>query len=543
MILSPIALFVYNRPRHTKLAVEALLRNELAQESDLYVYLDGPKSTEDKAKGREIIKYVHSLEGFKSVTLIERTRNLGLARSIISGVTELISKYGRIIVLEDDMVSSPFFLRFMNDALEFYKDEDKVISIHGYTFPFGKFPMETFFIKGADCWGWATWQRGWDLFEADGTKLLNEIVRRKAVKAFDRYNDSVQMLKDQIAGRNDSWAIRWRASAFLQDKLTLYSNRSLIKNIGHDGSGVHCGATTGFDVELADLPVSVRAIPIRENKPVLRALEKYFQRQNPKPSFMTRVWSKGKRILKGKEFRQLYKLPRYQSAKVQLFSKSLELVDPASFLSSYEEIFNKEIYRFSTNVQCPYIIDCGANIGLSLIYFKRLFPKATIIGFEPDPRVFGVLERNIKSFQLQDITLFQKAVWTSETKLDFFSEGADAGRIAVSADQEKIITIETVRLKDHLKGNIDFLKVDIEGAETEVLKDCQEELKNVRNIFVEYHSFVGEEQTLDELLHTLSQAGFKYSIHQQGVFSPNPFVRINTSCAMDLQLNIFAFRK
>ena len=170
MVLSPITLFVYNRPWHTRQTVESLQKNELADESDLIVFSDGEKTgvrsqnpegiiinaddrrptTDDRIK--EVREYIKTINGFKSVRIVEREKNLGLANSIISGVTEVVNQYGRIIVLEDDMVTSPCFLRYMNDALDKYETDDRVICVHGYVFPIDELPG-TFFIRGADCWG------------------------------------------------------------------------------------------------------------------------------------------------------------------------------------------------------------------------------------------------------------------------------------------------------------------------------------------------------------------------------------------------------
>ena len=248
---SPIVLFVYNRSWHTRQTVESLLANELANESDLIIFADGPKDEKDFFMVGEVRNYIKTIVGFRSVTINESPKNKGLANSVIDGVTEVVSKYGRIIVIEDDMVTSPYFLRFMNDALELYENEDKVISIHGYMYPVKEQLPETFFLRGADCWGWATWKRGWDLFEPNPHKLLNQF-DRELKKKFN-FNNSFpfhKMLKNQALGKIDSWAIRWYASAFIKNKLTLYPGESLLKNIGMDNSGTHC---TNNDVYLINI--------------------------------------------------------------------------------------------------------------------------------------------------------------------------------------------------------------------------------------------------------------------------------------------------
>ena len=182
----------------------------LAEDSELIIFSDAPRSEAKADAVREVRKYVREIEGFKYITIVEREVNLGLARSIIDGVTTIINQYGRIIVLEVDTVTSQYFLTYMNEALEKYVDDDRVVSIHGYVYPVKQSLPEEFFLPGADCWGWATWSRGWACFNSDGQFFLDELKRRKLIRAFDfngTYSFS-KMLEGQIKGINDSWAIR-----------------------------------------------------------------------------------------------------------------------------------------------------------------------------------------------------------------------------------------------------------------------------------------------------------------------------------------------
>lgn len=275
---APIALFVYNRPDHARRTIEALAKNELAAGSDLIVYSDGPKNQAAAPRVAEVRDLLETVTGFRSLKVVTRDHNRGLAQSIISGVTETIAAHERVIVLEDDMITSPHFLRYMNEALDLYEGDDEVISIHGYVYPVGQRLPETFFLRGADCWGWATWKRGWALFEPDGRKLLSEIRQRGAERDFD-FNGTYPytgMLADQIAGRNDSWAVRWYASAFLKGKLTLYPGRSLVHNIGLDSSGAHCRSTNVLDTELAAGPPRVARVPLREDVEARALITAYF---------------------------------------------------------------------------------------------------------------------------------------------------------------------------------------------------------------------------------------------------------------------------
>jgi FkbM family methyltransferase len=236
--------------------------------------------------------------------------------------------------------------------------------------------------------------------------------------------------------------------------------------------------------------------------------------------------------------------PRYQSGTTDILGPALKFTDSASCHFIYQEVFEKEIYKFTTQNERPYILDAGANIGLSVIYFKRLFPGARIVAFEPDADVFKVLSENVAAFGLNDVTLICKALWNKETTLEFHREGADAGRVAVrSIDEKQLVQVSATRLDSYIRDErVDLLKVDIEGAETAVLSDCAGLLKNVDRIFVEYHSFVNQSQTLAELLSILQGAGFRLHVNSPGFHSESPFVNLKSYIGMDMQLNIYGWR-
>lgn len=297
--LAPIALFTYNRPWHTQQTVEALQKNNLATESDLFIFSDGAKNTEDQQKIDEVRQYLKTITGFKSVSIEESTINKGLANSIIYGVTKIVNQFGKIIVLEDDLVTSKYLLKYLNQYLEHYAEVDDVISIHGFTYPIKNLP-EVYFIKGADCLAWATWKRGWDLFESDGQKLLALLTEKNLVKEFE-FNNSypyMQMLRDQIAGKNSSWAIRWYASAFLANKLTLYPGKTLVKHIGFDNSGTNCGNNDPYKSEIIEQDFSVLEIPIIECSHARNEFIKFFNKLN-KTSYRKKIARKILYIIKG----------------------------------------------------------------------------------------------------------------------------------------------------------------------------------------------------------------------------------------------------
>ena len=300
MNCAPITLFVYNRPEHTRRTVEALKQNRLAKESNLIIFSDSPRSQAQAEQVGEVRAYIRQIEGFNSVIVVERETNLGLARSIIDGVTTIVGKYGRIIVIEDDMVTSPYFLAYMNEALEKYKDDDRVVSIHGYVYPVTQALPEAFFLPGADCWGWATWSRGWACFNSDGQFLLDELKRRKLTHGFD-FNGAYgysKMLEEQIKGINDSWAVRWYASAFLAGKLTLYPGCSLVHNIGNDSSGTHCGESSSLDSELSKTPINLSNIAVQSSEIGLRAFEGFFRQ--PQTGLLKQLVRRVGALLKGR---------------------------------------------------------------------------------------------------------------------------------------------------------------------------------------------------------------------------------------------------
>jgi hypothetical protein len=292
---SPVVLFAYNRPDHTRQVLEALSKNPEAGETDLYVYIDGPKPEADSdvlSKINAVRSLVRECNWCGVVNIIESPKNKGLAQSIIDGVTEVVSRHGRVIVLEDDLVCSSSFLRFMNDFLNVYESDESVISATGYVYPVESDLPETFFLRGADCWGWATWKRGWDLFESNGQKLLDILESEGRCSDFD-FNESypyTKMLRDQIAGLNSSWAIRWYASAFLNDKLTLYPGRSLIQNIGNDGSGIHCAQTKHLDVELDNNCPRVGDMDVCENLQARAAFHAFFSLGKKKISLFKKIF-------------------------------------------------------------------------------------------------------------------------------------------------------------------------------------------------------------------------------------------------------------
>ncbi len=256
--MAPILLFVYNRPEHVRQTVEALSRNELANKSDLIIYSDGSKTDHDAVKVYEVREYLRQINGFKSVLIHERSENYGLANSVIQGVTDTVNEYGKVIVLEDDLVTSTYFLRYMNEALERYEDEKQVMQITGYMFPVEfNSDQDAFFLPFISSWGWATWQRAWQHFDPDAAgyqQLKNNRQLKNSFNLGGAY-PYYKMLESQLRGEIDSWAIRWNLSVFINHGLVFYPKKSMVMNIGFDGSGTHCVMSSTKSMELSELPL------------------------------------------------------------------------------------------------------------------------------------------------------------------------------------------------------------------------------------------------------------------------------------------------
>jgi len=280
MTLAPIILFVYNRPWHTQQTLEALSKNQLADQSVLYVYADGAKenANEDQLKNIcEVREIIRSRLWCREVKIIERNKNWGLADNIVDGVTTIVNKYSKIIVLEDDIVTSPGFLKYMNDALSIYESEEKVMHISGYMFPIGKKLSETFFYNTASCWGWGTWKDAWDNLEWNANRSLSRIEKEGLVTKFN-VNNTYKFYDDLKANADSkirTWAVRWYASFFLKGGYALHPYPSLTNNIGHDGEGENCKKTDRFTWKDIASDVPVYRKPVVESLEALRAMEKF----------------------------------------------------------------------------------------------------------------------------------------------------------------------------------------------------------------------------------------------------------------------------
>lgn len=254
--LAPICLFTYNRLSETQQTVEALKKNYLAPESELFIFSDGPKDNSGAQKVNEVRKYLKTIDGFKTITIYESQKNKGLANSIISGVTQIIEQYGKVIALEDDLITSPNFLDFMNQALDFYGNNAQIHSISGYTLnlpSLKNYSKDFYFGYRASSWGWGTWQDKWE--DIDWEVKEYKKFRRNPLKQIQFMrggSDMPRMLKSQIKGSIDSWAIRWCFDQFQKNQLTVFPTISKVVSIGFGESATHTKKTKRFITSLDD---------------------------------------------------------------------------------------------------------------------------------------------------------------------------------------------------------------------------------------------------------------------------------------------------
>ena len=240
--------------------------------------------------------------------------------------------------------------------------------------------------------------------------------------------------------------------------------------------------------------------------------------------------------------RELLASTKRQEGSIILFGKQFYYHYGLAFYDTYKEIFTKKIYEFNANNPKPIILDCGANMGVSILYFSKRFPNAKILAFEPDETVLPFLEKNIQSQNLQNVELFKKAVWTEESELSFYTDSGLGGRIGIEYGNQIPAKIKSVRLRDFLNQPIAMLKIDIEGAEYDVLKDCEDKLRNVQHVFLEYHSFYNEEQHLEDILSIFKRQGFRYHLRES--FSRSrPFIdKRLVNEKFDMAINVFAYK-
>jgi FkbM family methyltransferase len=240
-----------------------------------------------------------------------------------------------------------------------------------------------------------------------------------------------------------------------------------------------------------------------------------------------------------KEKARINSLERYTPFITDYLGFECKALDKWSFLSMADEIFSREVYCFETTSDNPYVVDCGANIGLSTIYCKSIYPNAEIVAFEPYPLAIEAFKYNTR--KLKGVLLIEKGVVGKDGEMPFFAEGSDGSRVAVEGDMVEYNVPVTI-LSPYLNKKVDLLKIDIEGSEIDVIRECRDSLREVQRMFIEYHASESASQVLDEILTIIKKAGFKYYIESEGLSSKHPFIKIEERLGYTMLLSIFCYR-
>lgn len=281
MTCSPIALFVYKRLYHTKTTLESLQRCVQASDSHLYIFSDNAKTPSEEKEVQEVRDYIKTLQGFKSITIVERETNFGLAKNITSGVTQILKEWEQIIVLEDDLLLGKHFLTFMNEALHIYKENKNVWHISGWNYPFNKegIKAETYFIRIMNCWGWATWADRWKFYEKNLYTIESQFTP-SSIKKFnlDGSHDFYSQIKANLEGKKNTWAIFWYATIFLRSGLCLNPRDSLVQNIGLDGNGENCKKTIVYDNHDIDQKIDIKDEPVIESVNAVARIKDFYKK-------------------------------------------------------------------------------------------------------------------------------------------------------------------------------------------------------------------------------------------------------------------------
>jgi len=391
---APIVLFVYNRPWHAEQTLNALMQNELAAESILYIFADGPKnnvSSEQLNKITEVRQIIRSKQWCKEVIIVESEENKGLANSIITGVTEVINKHEKVIVLEDDLVTSKFFLRFMNESLLFYKENYRIFSIGGvnYTFPISpEYKDDIYIVHRTESCGWGTWSDRWMKADWNKTDYSSVFFDKKEIKKFNRGGDDlIRLLQLQIEGKIDSWAIRWDYCHYQHDAYCLRPVKSFVRNIGFDGSGVHSDQVNGELYSGIQYDESIYKLKLVRNIVSDKMVEKNFKFFfDGNSNCFKRVTNKTMRLIR----RAVRKI------KVKRYYLSLNNIAPVSSTFGFDRgtpIDRLYIEHFLMNrnvdikgkvlevAESTYTKKFGINVDVSqILHFDKSNSQATIVG-------------------------------------------------------------------------------------------------------------------------------------------------------------------
>ena len=415
--LAPIVLFVFNRERHTEQTLNALMENSLADESILYIYSDGFK---DNSLPEEVIcinkvrRIIRAKQWCKEVHIIESKDNKGLANSIVEGVSEIVNQYGKVIVLEDDIVTSKGFLTYMNNALSFYENEEKVMHISGFMYPHDELLQQTLFYNVPLCWGWGTWQRAWKFFEPETKQLVNYFDASNSWDNMNKFGGNVleKQLRDNLSGKLKTWFIKWHSSILMQKGFCLFPGKSMVNNIGFDGTGIHNVSTENYShYQLAE-SISVRKILLKESVLAEKVIKMFYLRLphgNVKLTYEQKVKINLLKIIpfKSNLKRVINKVVRWSFPELQIFKsnyynytllKSIEsdvILGRECKLYKPFQFYNVQIGKYSYVARNSFIsetiIGKFCSIGPNFMCGRGLHP---VNGISTSPMFYSTVKQN-----------------------------------------------------------------------------------------------------------------------------------------------------
>lgn len=493
MMRAPVVLFVYNRPEHSLQTLEALHACEQANETTLYIYSDGPKANATESERNLIVKVrdvIRSKKWCGQVHIIESEYNKGLATSVINGVTAVLDEHDCVIVLEDDIIVSQYFLRFMNDALEIYKNDAQIAGISGFCYTENNERIDNHLLPIACSWSWAIWKRTWSFFNPNGAELLNQIKQLGKAKAFDFGNyPFFKMLQDQVNGKVDSWAIRFYASIFLKNLYFVYPKTSLVSNIGFGEQSTHTKEKIDiFQKQASSISLNVKKIGIEQSKAIIRKTELSFQK---KFTASTEYISMKKRIKS--YLRKVVPAPvdpspliqRMEHANItkheQLLLQNGKLLANAQHTWNVKKISDAEFQVFSQ----------WGDDGIIQYLIKKVEPESSFIEFG----VEDYKESNTR-FLLHNNNFKGLVIDGSSKHIQKIKQSNEYWKFDLTA-VHSFITAENINEifeSNGFVGHIGILSIDIDGNDYWVWKAINSVKADI--VIVEYNSVFGAERTI-----------------------------------------------
>ena len=542
----PVILITYKRPWHTAQVLTALKEHRI---QNLYVFSDAPKTPDDEQGVYQTRKLIEAID-WTTPQVIYQKQNLGLAKSIVGAVNMVFEKHDRLILLEDDCVPLQYFFDFIYDCLQKYENDPKVFGVSGHSAPIPDsllkdYPCDAYFLSRMSSWGWATWKRAWAHYEPDLYKLV-QIANAGQIDMAQGGVDIPVNIHKMLTGKlHDVWTLPWVLSVYNHHGCYVYPTRSHLKNIGLDGTGLHCGKAPKIDWTYA----TTRTIRYPEQVFISELLLKNYLDWNyiqvrPDTAQKAVQYLRNLRFSameqNHSEFRSvsdnMAKMPALAiqntpnengeipggtkdknncldcsniGSKYTYHGLKFEYDSLPALQTEIKNIFEQKIYDFKTDKKSPLVIDGGAHLGLFSLYIKQKYPQARVIAFEPDDRAFANLNANLAENHCSQVHTVKSGLFNQNTTLHFAADGADGGAIKADGAAQ----IQVVKLSDYITEPVDYLKLNIEGAEMEVLEEIEPKLHLINELCLEYHAFPEIGQRLHQILALLDRNGFRYLIH------------------------------